>query len=86
MKEQVELLASATDNEFLEAFAKKVELVDVLAITDPNALLIESTQLSERIEKDELVIKYKLSNGKLITVSNRVKNKLFQEIFFSFQL
>ncbi|GAL10921.1 hypothetical protein JCM19233_1906 [Vibrio astriarenae] len=77
MKEQVDLLANATDNEFLEAFAKKVELVDVLDITDPNALLIESTQLSERIEKDGLAIKYKLSNGKLITVSNRVKNKTF---------
>ncbi|CAH6849268.1 conserved hypothetical protein [Vibrio chagasii] len=86
VKEQVELLASATDNEFLEAFAKKVELVDVLAITDPNALLIESTQLSERIEKDELVIKYKLSNGKLITVSNRVKNKLFQELEKTFEV
>lgn len=86
VKEQVELLASATDNEFLEAFAKKVELVDVLAITDPNALLIESTQLSERIEKDGLVLKYKLSNGKLITVSNRVKNKLFQELEKTFEV
>ncbi|QKS94896.1 hypothetical protein HUO05_06535 [Vibrio alginolyticus] len=86
VKEQVDLLASATDNEFLEAFAKKVELVDVLAITDPNALLIESTQLSERIEKDGLVIKYKLSNGKLITVSNRVKNKLFQELEKTFEV
>ncbi|TOI97467.1 hypothetical protein CGI47_25670, partial [Vibrio parahaemolyticus] len=40
VKEQVDLLANATDNEFLEAFAKKVELADVLAITSPNALLI----------------------------------------------
>ncbi|EHK2875161.1 TPA: hypothetical protein GRR62_24275 [Vibrio parahaemolyticus] len=86
VKEQVDLLANATDNEFLEAFAKKVELVDVLAITDPNALLIESTQLSERIEKDGLAIKYKLSNGKLITVSNRVKNKLFQELEKTFEV
>ncbi|MCY9856026.1 hypothetical protein [Vibrio mediterranei] len=86
VKEQVDLLASATDNEFLEAFAKKVELVDVLAITDPSALLIESTQLSERIEKDGLLIKYKLKNGKLITVSNRVKNKLFQELEKTFEV
>lgn len=79
-------IRNATDNEFLEAFAKKVELVDVLDITDPNALLIESTQLSERIEKDGLAIKYKLSNGKLITVSNRVKNKLFQELEKTFEV
>ncbi|MGX9522281.1 hypothetical protein ACWX0P_26300 [Vibrio mediterranei] len=86
VKEQVDLLANATDNEFLEAFAKKVELVDVLAITDPNALLIESTQLSERIEKDGLAIKYKLSNGKSVTVSSRVKNKLFQELEKTFEV
>ncbi|OAN19734.1 hypothetical protein A3K86_00055 [Photobacterium jeanii] len=80
VKEQVELLANATDNEFLEAFAKKVELNDVLDITTPNALLIESTQLYERIEKDGLVLKYKLSKGKSVVISNRIKQRLFQEL------
>ncbi|MFZ6041152.1 hypothetical protein ACOV11_11745 [Vibrio natriegens] len=86
VKEQVDLLANASDNEFLEAFAKKVELEDVLAITTPNALLIESAQLSERIEKDSLLIKYKSKRGKTITVSNRVKKKLFQELEKTFEV
>ncbi|MUJ39424.1 hypothetical protein [Aliivibrio fischeri] len=86
VKEQVNLLANATDNEFLEAFAKKVELIDVLAITSPNALLIESTQLSERIEKDSLIIKYKSKRGKTITVSNRVKQKLYQELEKTYEI
>ncbi|MCX9517356.1 hypothetical protein IG510_10545, partial [Vibrio cholerae] len=80
VKEQVDLLANASDNEFLEAFAKKVELEDVLDITAPNALLIESTQLSERIEKDQLTIKYRTKRGKTITISNRVKQKLYLEL------
>lgn len=86
VKEQVDLLANATDNEFLEAFAKKVELIDVLDITSPNALLIESTQLSERIEKDSLIIKYKSKRGKIITVSNRVKQKLYQELEKTYEI
>ncbi|MCC4815018.1 hypothetical protein BCU85_00530 [Vibrio lentus] len=86
VKEQVNLLANATDNEFLEAFAKKVELIDVLEITSPNALLIESTQLSERIEKDSLIIKYKSKRGKTITVSNRVKQKLYQELEKTYEI
>ncbi|HGF5111073.1 TPA: hypothetical protein ACF317_004403 [Vibrio parahaemolyticus] len=86
VKEQVDLLANATDNEFLEAFAKKVELEDVLAITKPNALLIESTQLSERIEKDSLVVKYKSKRGKTITISNRAKQKLFQYLERTFEV
>ncbi|CDT90987.1 conserved hypothetical protein [Vibrio coralliirubri] len=86
VKEQVNLLAKATDNEFLEAFAKKVELIDVLEITSPNALLIESTQLSERIEKDSLIIKYKSKRGKTRTVSNRVKQKLYQELEKTYEI
>lgn len=86
VKEQVDLLANATDNEFLEAFAKKVELADVLAITSPNALLIESTLLSERVEKDRLIIKYRSKRGKTITVSNRVKQRLFQYLEKTFEV
>lgn len=86
VKEQVDLLANQSDNEFLEAFAKKVELEDVLAITSPNALLIESTQLSERIEKDQIIIKYKTNRGKTITLSNRAKQKLYLELEKTYEI
>ncbi|CAJ1869182.1 hypothetical protein COOFOMLJ_03178 [Aeromonas veronii] len=86
VKEQVELLANPSDNEFLEAFAKKVELGDVLALTSPNALLIESSQLSERIEKDQLIIKYRTKRGKTITISNRAKKKLYLELEKTYEI
>ncbi|TOG44160.1 hypothetical protein CGJ01_23030, partial [Vibrio parahaemolyticus] len=59
---------------------------DVLAITSPNALLIESTLLSERVEKDRLIIKYRSKRGKTITVSNRVKQRLFQYLEKTFEV
>ncbi|WP_419239169.1 hypothetical protein [Photobacterium leiognathi] len=86
VKEQIDLLANASDNIFLDAFAKKVELSEVLAITSPNALLIESTHLSERLEKDCLIIKYKSKRGKMIKISNRIKGKLFQELEKTFEV
>lgn len=80
IRDQINLLESGQTNAFLETFAKKVELVDVLSNCDPNAILIESAQLYERIEKDALIIKYKTSTGKLVKVSERVKNKLFSAL------
>ncbi|WP_231565441.1 hypothetical protein [Vibrio hyugaensis] len=86
VKEQVDLLENARDNEFLDAFAKKVELADVLNVTSPNALLIESSALSERIEKDNLVLVYRTRKSKLIKVSNRVKNKLLSHLEQTFEI
>lgn len=86
VKEQVDLLENARDNEFLDAFAKKVELSDVLKVSQPNALLFESGALSERIEKDSLSLVYKTKHDKSIKVSNKVKNKLLAHLEITFEI
>ncbi|EQB8045312.1 hypothetical protein [Aeromonas dhakensis] len=81
VKEQVELIENPlNENDFLDAFAKKVELVDVLRNCAPSAILIESTPLYERIEKDGLTIQYKTSKNRSIIISSRIKNKLFSAL------
>jgi hypothetical protein len=81
VKEQVELIENPTgSNNFLDSFAKKVELKDVLNNCEPNAILIESTPLHERIERDELEILYKTTRNTNISISTRVKNQLFSAL------
>ncbi len=81
VKEQVELIESpSNDNNFLDSFAKKVELSDVLNACEPNAILVESTPLQERIERDGLTLKYKTARGGDVVISSRVKNKLFSSL------
>lgn len=81
VKEQVELIENPSrGNSFLDSFAKKVELTDVLDKCDPSAILIESTPLYERIEKDGLVIKYKTSKGKTVEMSSQAVNSLFSAL------
>lgn len=78
VKEQVGLIESpSSDNNFLDSFAKKVELSDVLDTCEPNAILVESTPLQERIERDGLILKYKTARARNIVISSRAKNKLF---------
>jgi hypothetical protein len=78
VKKQIELIQNPNENnKFLDSFAKRVELEDVLLAAEPNAILIESHSLYDRIERDGLAIKYKTKKNKIVTVSNRVKNKLF---------
>ncbi len=81
VKEQVELIDNPSgDNNFLDAFAKKVELSEVLSICDPNTILVESTPLNERIEKDSLILKYKTKRNGNVVISSRIKNKLFSAL------
>lgn len=81
VKEQVDSIENPSDNNsFLESFAKKVELAEVLAICEPSAILIESNPLCERIEKDGLPILYKASHGRNIKVSSRIVNSLFSAL------
>lgn len=81
VKEQVELIENpSNDNNFLDSFAKKVELTDVLRACEPNAILVESTPLQERIERDRLTLKYKTAKGLNVVISSRIKNKLFSAL------
>ncbi|MCG5534239.1 hypothetical protein LRF89_12420 [Halorhodospira sp. 9621] len=76
VREQISLIESPTSNNFLDAFASKTELSDVLGSTKPNAILIESSSLFERIEKNNLPLVYKSRRGRKLTVSSRMFKKL----------
>lgn len=70
--EQINLIESPSNTNFLDAFASKVELSKVLTICSPNAILIESFSLFDRLKKDGVQVKYKTKKGKIIGVSSRV--------------
>lgn len=74
--EQINLIESPSNTNFLDAFASKVELNEVLAICSPNAILIESSSLFDRLKKDDVEIKYKTKKGKIIKVTGRIYKKL----------
>lgn len=46
------------EKDFLDAFAKQKKLHDVLEITSPNAILIESSSLYDQLSADGLKVKY----------------------------
>lgn len=87
VKEQVELIENPSNSKnFLDSFAKKVELSDVLDVCEPNTILIESTPLYERIERDSLTLMYKKNQNNNVIISSRVKNKLFSALEMVYEL
>ena len=79
LKQQINLLAQPNPNKpFLGSFAKLIELSDVLHLTKPKAILIESSSLFDRLEREGLPLQYKITNNKIINVSQRVKEKTYQ--------
>ncbi|MGB5676392.1 MAG: hypothetical protein WBN36_01070, partial [Gammaproteobacteria bacterium] len=76
VSEQINLIESPSNTNFLDAFASKAELNEVLTICSPNALLVESSSLFDRLKKDGVQIKYKTKKGKIIGVSNRIYKEL----------
>lgn len=87
VKYQIALINNPkTNNTFLDAFARRVELTEVLNSSVPSAILIESGPLYERIERDGLIIKYKSSQNKSIKISSRVKNRLFSGLEHVYEL
>jgi hypothetical protein len=59
VSEQINLIESPSNTNFLDAFASKVELNEVLTICSPNAILIEASFLFDRLKKDGVQVKYK---------------------------
>lgn len=76
VSEQINLIESPSNTNFLDAFANKAELSEVLDSCSPNALLVEVSSLFDRLKKDGVPIKYKTKKGKVIGVSNRIYKEL----------
>ncbi|MDF7660444.1 hypothetical protein PUG81_15870 [Erwiniaceae bacterium L1_54_6] len=65
--------------DFLNSFAKQKELSEVLALTQPNALLIESTSLYEKLQSENARIKYKRPDGSDEFLSTLQINRLLRK-------
>lgn len=76
VSEQINLIESPSNTNFLDAFASKAELSEVLKTCSPNALLVESSSLFDRLKKDVVPITYKTKKGKIIGVSSRIYKEL----------
>jgi hypothetical protein len=72
--------------DFLNNFAQQKELNTVLNVATPNALLIESTALFEKIKSENAVIKYKLPDGSESSLNDRQLNRLYREFEKVFEI
>ncbi|MDI6003655.1 hypothetical protein [Cobetia marina] len=68
--------ASQFADNYLNTFAKKIALPDVLSSCVPIAILIEVNSLLDKIDSDDCVIKYTPRYGEAIKVSERVCQRL----------
>ncbi|KHT17224.1 hypothetical protein [Pectobacterium brasiliense] len=66
------------EKDFLDAFAKQKILQDVLAVTSPNAILIESSSLYDQLIEDSIQIKYVNNKGNDIALDASQMNILFK--------
>ncbi|BEN21690.1 TPA: hypothetical protein ACGD5G_000694 [Serratia marcescens] len=72
--------------DFLSYFAKQKELGEVLDLTKPNALLIESTSLYEKLQSEGAVIKYKLPDGTDHILNDKQVNRLLRKLERVYQI
>ncbi|MCC4107152.1 hypothetical protein [Serratia ureilytica] len=72
--------------DFLSYFAKQKELGEVLDLTKPNALLIESTSLYEKLQSEGAIIKYKLPDGTDHVLNDMQVNRLLRKLERVYQI
>ncbi|HAV4996848.1 MULTISPECIES: hypothetical protein [Acinetobacter] len=88
---QIQMLTTADQNDFLTLFARKIQLKEVLEISQPSALLIDIYPITDGILDDTLKIKYEhvrkeIVNGKktkvkkIVDIPDRFKDKLILEL------
>lgn len=68
------------EKDFLDAFAKQKKLQEVLAVTSPNAILIESSSLYDQLNEDRIPIKYFNKKGKDVFLTTKEMDKLFRHL------
>ncbi|ENF7818301.1 hypothetical protein ABR157_004104 [Enterobacter soli] len=66
--------------DFLNSFAKQKDLSEVLNSTVPNALLIESTSLYEKLQSEGAILKYKLPDGTDCILNETQINHLLRKL------
>ncbi|MCK6393312.1 hypothetical protein [Zoogloea sp.] len=81
VRQQIYLLQNPTpDKDFLESFAKQVALQEVLAETQPNAILIEGSTVYDRLHEKGLPLFFKTRAGELAALPARIQKRLFRAL------
>lgn len=89
---QIKLLTTANQNDFLNSFAKKVQLADVLGITTPAAILIDTSAIIDKIYDGSLQLKWEIIKKEVINgqkkrkkIAKNVNEKIFQKIILELE-
>ncbi|HHV7525255.1 TPA: hypothetical protein ACUNF5_006808 [Burkholderia orbicola] len=78
-KDQVHLIENPNTNKaFLDSFAKLVDLSEVLAVTEPSAILIESAMLHDRIIRENIPVAYKTRKKKSLSLNKGRLDRIFK--------
>lgn len=78
---QINLIQNPAKNkDFIGSFAKLVDLQQVLANTEPSAILIESSLLYDHLISTKTPLKYKNQKGRIFTLSKRRIANLFEKL------
>ncbi|UIN19402.1 hypothetical protein [Herbaspirillum frisingense] len=81
VREQISKIEHPNDNKsFLGSFAEQIELQEVLAITRPKAVLIESSFISDQIADNQIEIFYKNKSGIVRPLNERRQRVLFETL------
>lgn len=64
--QQINLLQNSSSNEFFNLFASKVELEEVLAITSPIAILIDTSEFVDKLQDGTITLKWEKIRKKRI--------------------
>lgn len=81
VKDQIHLIQNPVANKvFLDSFAKFVELNQVLAVTSPAAILIESSLIYDHLIETGTPLKYKTSKGRIISLSKAQQQRLIEKL------
>lgn len=85
--DQIDLLNGATPNKgFLESFAKRIELSEVLATTSPSSIFIESSMLYDLLQETGAVLKIKTRSGNIVDLKNGVQDRILRDLESVFEI
>lgn len=95
--QQILLLKTASQNDFLTLFAKKIQLKEVLTKSQPSALLIDIYQIVDNYLNGSLKLKYELvkievnagkkkRTKKIMDLPNSFQSKVFSELEKVFEI
>ncbi|UXC19685.1 hypothetical protein [Comamonas squillarum] len=79
IKKQIDFINSPSVENFLDSFAGKTDINEVLGHCAPNAILVEAGSLFDRIRKDDLALSRNI-RGSLQNISTKMENWLARRL------